>query len=63
MNFQAELETLIRARYPILYGVTSEESRVKNLIVEISRRLQASSANLPTPKPVWWQLFFGGAQS
>ena len=30
MNFQTELETLIRARYPILYIITSEEVRVQN---------------------------------
>jgi len=28
MNFAQEIETLIRARYPILYVVTAEESRV-----------------------------------
>jgi ATP-dependent 26S proteasome regulatory subunit len=40
MNFQAELETLIRARYPILYVITSEELRVQNLVVEIAKRRQ-----------------------
>ena len=40
MNFQTELETLIRARYPILYIITSEEVRVQNLAVEIARRRQ-----------------------
>jgi len=35
MNFQAEIETLIRARYPIIYIITSEETRVQNLLVEI----------------------------
>src|SRR5438132_5604056 len=40
MNFQAELETLIRARYPILYVITSEEMRVQNLVVEIARKRQ-----------------------
>ena len=40
MNFQTELETLIRARYPILYIITSEEMRVQNLVVEIARRRQ-----------------------
>ncbi|HKI70338.1 MAG TPA: ATPase, partial [Verrucomicrobiae bacterium] len=40
MNFQTELETLIRARYPILYVITSEEMRVQNLIVEIARKRQ-----------------------
>jgi len=40
MNFQQELETLIRARYPILYVVTSEETRVQNLIVPIGTKRQ-----------------------
>jgi len=40
MNFQTELETLIRARYPILYVITSEEMRVQNLIVEIAKKRQ-----------------------
>jgi hypothetical protein len=40
MNFQQELETLIRARYPILYIVTSEETRVQNLIVPIAAKRQ-----------------------
>ena len=29
MNFQTEIETLIRARYPILYVISSEEMRVQ----------------------------------
>ncbi len=40
MNFQTELETLIRARYPILYIVSSEELRAQNVIVEIARKRQ-----------------------
>ena len=40
MNIQDEIETLIRARYPILYVVTSEELRVQNLIVEIAQKRQ-----------------------
>ena len=40
MNFAEELETLIRARYPILYVVSSEESRVQSLVVEIAMRRQ-----------------------
>ena len=40
MNFSTELETLIRARYPILYIVSSEELRVQNAIVEIARKRQ-----------------------
>jgi SpoVK/Ycf46/Vps4 family AAA+-type ATPase len=40
MNFQSELETLVRARYPILYLITSEEMRVQNLVVEVARKRQ-----------------------
>ena len=40
MNFQTELETLIRARYPILYLITSEELRVQNLVLEVAGRRQ-----------------------
>ena len=40
MNFQTEIETLIRARYPILYIITSEEMRVQNLLVEIAAKRQ-----------------------
>jgi len=40
MNFQTELETLIRARYPILYIITSEEMRVQNIVVEIAKKRQ-----------------------
>jgi hypothetical protein len=40
MNFQAELETLIRARYPILYVVTGEEMRVQNVVVAIAEKRQ-----------------------
>src|SRR5437667_5225713 len=39
-NFQTELETLIRARYPILYIISSEEMRVQGLVVEIARKRQ-----------------------
>ena len=38
MSFPTELETLIRARYPILYVVTSEEMRVQNLVIERGER-------------------------
>ena len=37
MNFPAEIETLIRARYPILYVLTCEELRVQEVVVEIAR--------------------------
>jgi ATP-dependent 26S proteasome regulatory subunit len=40
VSFAAELETLIRARYPILYIITSEEMRVQKLVVDIARRRQ-----------------------
>ncbi len=40
MNFQTELETLIRARYPILYIITSEEMRVQNIVVEVAKKRQ-----------------------
>ena len=40
MNVQTEIETLIRARYPILYIITNEEMRVQSLIVEIAAKRQ-----------------------
>ena len=40
MNFQTEIETLIRARYPILYVITTEEMRVQEVLVEIAARRQ-----------------------
>src|SRR3989475_4425300 len=40
MSFQTEIETLIRARYPILYIISSEELRVQELIVEIADKRQ-----------------------
>jgi SpoVK/Ycf46/Vps4 family AAA+-type ATPase len=40
MTFAGELETLIRARYPILYIISSEEMRVQALVVDIARRRQ-----------------------
>ena len=40
MNFQLELETLIRARYPILYIISSEEMRVQSMVMEIARKRQ-----------------------
>jgi adenylate kinase family enzyme len=40
MNFATEIETLIRARYPILYIITNEEMRVQNLVVEIATKRQ-----------------------
>src|SRR5213075_2269755 len=40
MSFQTDLETLIRARYPILYVISSEEIRVLKLVSEIAQRRQ-----------------------
>ena len=50
MNFQTEIETLIRARYPILYIVSSEELRVQEMIEEIAaqRTQQGSIKSWPT---------------
>src|SRR5881394_4056027 len=40
MSFAQEIETLIRARYPILYIVSAEEARVQELVVDIAQRRQ-----------------------
>lgn len=40
MNFSCEVETLIRARYPILYIQSSEEVRLQSVIGEIAQRRQ-----------------------
>jgi len=40
MNFGENLETLIRARYPILYVVSPEETRVQELLGQIAERRQ-----------------------
>jgi hypothetical protein len=40
MNFAQEVETLIRARYPILYIQSSEEARLQGVIQEIAQRRQ-----------------------
>jgi len=40
MNFPNEIETLIRARYPLLYVITHEELRVQNVLVEIAAKRQ-----------------------
>ncbi len=40
MNFQTEIEILIRARYPILYVITSEEMRVQKVLMEIAASRQ-----------------------
>lgn len=40
MHFAAEIDCLIRARYPILYLVTSEENRIEEVLTGIARQLQ-----------------------
>lgn len=40
MTFADEIETLIRARYPILYIVSSEETRVQSVIVGLGQKRQ-----------------------
>ena len=40
MTFQTEIETLIRARYPILYIISSEEMRVQRLVEDIAKKRQ-----------------------
>ncbi|HOB99206.1 MAG TPA: ATPase, partial [Verrucomicrobiota bacterium] len=40
MTFAQEIETLIRARYPILYVLSSEEMRVQNLVVQVAQKRQ-----------------------
>ncbi len=40
MTIQQEIEVLIRARYPILYVVSSEEMRVQNLVMDIAQKRQ-----------------------
>ena len=40
MTFAHEIETLIRARYPILYILSSEEMRVQAMIVAIAQKRQ-----------------------
>jgi ATP-dependent 26S proteasome regulatory subunit len=38
MNFHDELELLIRARYPILYVISTEETRVQNAVMDIAAK-------------------------
>src|SRR6187455_3216456 len=40
MDFAQEIETLIRARYPILYVLSSEEARVQALLTGIAQKRQ-----------------------
>lgn len=37
MNLARELQILIRARYPLLYIVSSEEIRVQEMLLEVAR--------------------------
>jgi hypothetical protein len=39
-RWQEEVETLVRARYPILYIITSEEMRVQALVLDIAAKRQ-----------------------
>lgn len=38
MNFSEEIETLIRARYPIIHIVTGEELRAQKVVVDIAKK-------------------------
>lgn len=40
MNIDDEIEILIRARYPILYIVSSEETRVQETVLDVAQRRQ-----------------------
>ena len=40
MDIATEIETLVRARYPILYVISSEEVRVQELLSQIAQRRQ-----------------------
>jgi SpoVK/Ycf46/Vps4 family AAA+-type ATPase len=40
MSFDQEIEILIRARYPILYLVSSEEARLQTLLLDVAQRRQ-----------------------
>ena len=37
-SFAAQIDLLVRARYPVLYVVTSEEGRLEHLLLELARR-------------------------
>jgi hypothetical protein len=39
-RWQDEIETMVRARYPILYIITNEEMRVESLLLEIAAKRQ-----------------------
>jgi hypothetical protein len=42
-DFSLEVETLIRARYPIIYIVSPEEQRVQQLLLQIAERRQKTA--------------------
>lgn len=42
MSFVDELETLIRARYPIIYVLSPEEARVADIVAQVAARRQKS---------------------
>ena len=39
-GFRKDVETLIRARYPIIYVLTWEEARIEKDLLEVSERLK-----------------------
>ncbi len=43
MNFAEELETLIRARYPVIYIVTSEEARAQAVVCEVAQKREKAA--------------------
>jgi SpoVK/Ycf46/Vps4 family AAA+-type ATPase len=43
MNISEEIETLIRARYPIIYIVTGEELRAQKVVVDIARKREKNA--------------------
>ena len=47
MSFSDEVEILIRARYPILYIITSEELRVEKILRQIA------AESFPPAAPRW----------
>jgi len=47
MSFSDEVEILIRARYPILYIITSEELRVEKILRQIAAGRQKRFSSGP----------------
>jgi hypothetical protein len=52
MNFHDELELLIRARYPILYIISSEETRVQDAVNDVAAKRRKRSLN-GVARPAW----------